>query len=100
MSGINKTGVRTTRNPIQPQPSKTPEEIQRKRGPGTHRTQTDTVGPPERIPLVNSAAQSADSDRASFGTIPIGEGDLPTRTIDRDGLTQDNDELYGALGPA
>lgn len=84
-----------TRNPIQPQPSKTPEDIQRKRGPGTLRTFASTVGPDIQVPQINRRAQSADANSAESGSVSSHEEDIPTRTIDRDGLTQDQDELYG-----
>lgn len=95
MSGIKRPSGDQLRVPITPQPAKTAENIQRKRGPGTHRTALDVTGPNVVTPLINASAQSADSDRATFGTIPGNDEDIPTRTIDREGLTQDQDELYG-----
>jgi hypothetical protein len=95
MSGIDKRGANTTRSPIQPQPAKLPENIQRKRGQGTYRRFADTVGPSELIPQINADAQSDRSKALRDGGLPIhGSGDNAS-IIPRDGLTQDQDELYG-----
>jgi hypothetical protein len=53
------------------------------------------IGPSYKIPRINAGAQSARSNQADAGNVAINEGDIPTRTIDRESLIQDQQELYG-----
>jgi hypothetical protein len=84
-----------TNNPLQAQPRKLPEDISHKAGPGTYRRFADTVGPAVVTPQVNRSAQSDRAKALEAGSLPIHGIADNGRLVSRDGLTQDQDELYG-----
>jgi len=86
-----------TRNPVQGPLTNLPAARKGFSG-GYRRPVSSIVGPRIEQPLVNSQSQSARSNTAAYGSIPIGRDSTNSRVIDRASIGQSNAEHYGAWG--
>jgi hypothetical protein len=97
-NSVREAAAHVTRNPIMPRPIPLAPNLKEKKGPGTLRTAASLAGPSVQIPSINAAAQSARSNAAAFGQIPINRSESTNARVgSRDGLTQTGDELYGTV---
>jgi hypothetical protein len=85
-----------TNNPLERTPPKVTGSLQTKTGAGVKYEPRNRVGPDVQVPAIALAAQSAAAKSLEAGAVPpIHGGDVPTRPIDREGLSQEQNQLYG-----
>jgi hypothetical protein len=93
---IDSTNAHRLRQPLEPRQTPVPGDLRLKTGGGTRRFASNLAGPSQQTPTPNAGRQSARSNLAAFGTVPVNTIDpLHSRTVDRATLSQTQDELYG-----